>query len=200
MSAKRAWRGSVFIATSLDGFIARDNGDIGWLTDPPEDATTGHVEPDAGPHPPPDYDAFMADVDHVVMGRGTLAKILTFASWPYPHHQVVVLSSTLPMGADERYTVTRSVDEAAGLLTERGCSVAYVDGGGVIRAFLKAGLIDDMTVSVAPVLLGSGLSLFTGLDLTADVRLTHTGTSTIGSGMTSSRYLVTAAPGDRSPA
>ncbi|CAN5451523.1 hypothetical protein BH23ACT6_BH23ACT6_04070 [soil metagenome] len=132
----------------------------------------------------------MADVDHIVMGRGTLAKILTFDSWPYSEYRVVVLSSTLPMDGDSRYTVTRSVDETAGLLSERGCSVAYVDGGGVIRAFLKAGLIDDMTISVAPVLLGSGLSLFAGLDLTADIRLTHTGTSTIGAGMTSSRYLI----------
>ncbi|MGB5934556.1 MAG: dihydrofolate reductase family protein [Ornithinimicrobium sp.] len=192
MSAGRTWRGAVFIATSLDGFIARDNGDIEWLTDPPGEADTGkgHVEKHAGPHPAPDYEAFIADVDHVVIGRGTLAKVLTFSSWPYAEHHVVVLSSTLPMGGDDRYTVTRSVEETAGLLSERGCSVAYVDGGGVIRSFLKAGLIDEMTISVAPVLLGSGLSLFTGLDLSADVRLTHTGTSTIGSGMTSSRYLI----------
>lgn len=188
MTKPRTWRGAVFLATSLDGFIARNDGDIDWLTDPPADAE--HVARHTGPKPPPDYEAFMADVDHVVMGRGTLAKVLTFGFWPYPDHRVVVLSSTLAMDDDDRFTVKRTVAEAADLLTERGCSVAYIDGGGVIRAFLKSGLIDDMTISVAPVLLGSGLSLFAGLDLTADIRLTHTGTASIGSGMTSSRYLV----------
>lgn len=180
----------MFIATSLDGFIARDDGDIGWLTDPPPGEGDDHGGQHAGPNPPPDYEAFMADVDHVVMGRGTLAKILTFDSWPYTDSRVLVLSSTLAMGKDDRFTVVRSVEEAGALLDERGSSLAYVDGGGVIRAFLRAGFVDEMTISVAPVLLGGGLSLFTGLDLTDDVRLTHTGTSTIGSGMTSSRYLV----------
>lgn len=189
MSASRSWRGSVYIATSLDGFIARSDGDIDWLTDPPP--LDGHAERHASGHPPPEHDDFMAEVDHVVMGRGTLEKVLTFDEWPYEAYHVVVLSTSLTAGADTRFTVMPSVAAAAQLLTDRNCEVAYIDGGEVIRAFLEADLIDDLTISVAPVLLGEGLPLFDRLDTKDDIHLVLTGVSTSDTGMTSSRYLVT---------
>lgn len=183
MTTTRNWRGYVFIATSLDGFIARNDGDIEWLTDPPKnpDHAPGHD----GPNPPHDYEKLMATVDHLVMGRGTYEKILTFDNWPYAK-PVIVLSTTLPLAEDKRITVTRDIPETLRLLAERNARGVYIDGGKVIQRFLEHDLIDEITLARAPVLLGHGLPLFG--PLTHDIRLTHTGTLTTDSGMTSSQY------------
>lgn len=181
----RTWIGKVFIATSLDGYIARDDGDITWLTDPP--ATEDHVAPPPGQLPGLDYESHMASVDHVVMGRGTYEKVLTFGFWPYPEHRVLVLSTTLS-DDDARITVVGSSAAAVEALNERGSGAAYVDGGRVIQDFLRLGLVDELTLTRAPVLLGSGIPLFG--TLSADVPLTHLGTSISGNGMVTSRYRV----------
>ena len=183
MTITRSWRGHVFIAASLDGFIARHDGDIEWLTNPPKnpDHAPGHE----GPNPPPDYQALMSAVDHLVMGRGTYEKILTFDSWPYTK-PVIVLSTTLPVAEDERVTVTRDISQTQDLLAERNARGVYVDGGKVIQGFLEHDLIDEITLTRAPILLGDGLPLF-GI-LGHEIRLTHTGTLTTDSGMTSSNY------------
>lgn len=185
MTTTRGWRGYVFIATSLDGFIARNDGDIEWLTDPLKnpDHAPGHD----GPNPPPDYEKFMAAVDHLVMGRGTYEKILTFDSWPYAK-PVIVLSTTLPVAEDERITVTRDIPETLRLLAQRNARGVYIDGGKVIQGFLEHDLIDEITLARAPVLLGHGLPLFG--PHANDIRLTHTGTLTTDSGMTSSHYTI----------
>jgi dihydrofolate reductase len=185
MTTTRTWRGYVFIATSLDGYIARHGGDIEWLTDPPKNPD--HAPGYDGPNPPPDYEAFMDTVDHLVMGRGTYEKVLTFESWPYPK-PVIVLSTTLPADQDERITVTRTIDQTLQLLAQRDSRGVYVDGGQVIQAFLRHDLIDEITLARAPVLLGDGLPLFGSLE--HDVRLTHAGTLTTDSGMTSSHYII----------
>ncbi len=185
MTTTRSWRGYVFIAASLDGFIAREDGDIAWLTDPPKNP--GHAPGHDGPHPPIGYERFMAAVDHLVMGRGTYEKVLTFDSWPYAK-PVIVLSTTLPDTEDKRITVTRDIPETLRLLAEREARGVYIDGGRVIQAFLEDDLIDEITLTRAPVLLGSGLPLFG--PLTHDLRLTHTGTLTTDSGMTSSHYTI----------
>jgi len=182
-----SWQGHVFIGCSLDGFIARPDGDLGWLTDPPHDE--GHVAGHEGPEAPPGYEDFMAGIDHLVMGRATYEKVLTFGTWPYSAQHVVVLGTTLRPGEDERITVARSVDEVVRTLEGRGARGVYVDGGRVIQEFLRRGLIDEMVISTAPVLIGAGIPLFGALG--TDVRLTHLGTSYGASGMTSSRYRIT---------
>jgi dihydrofolate reductase len=182
---QRTWTGKVFIATSLDGYIARADGDIEWLTDPPADES--HVAP---PTPPPsgfDYDSHMSTVDHLVMGRGTYEKVLTFGEWPFPDHRVLVLSTTLRTD-DGRITIVRSTEDAVADLNRNNAKGVYVDGGQVIADFLRRGLIDELTLTRAPVLLGSGLPLFGRID--GDIRLTHLGTTTVGSGMTTSRYRI----------
>lgn len=181
----RTWRGYVFIAASLDGFIARHDGDIEWLTNPPPNP--GHAQGHDGPNPPRDYETFMSGVDHIVMGRGTYEKILTFDSWPYAK-RVIVVSTTLPAGEDSRVTVTRDIVQTAQLLAERNARGVYVDGGKVIQGFLQHDLIDEITLARAPVLLGHGLPLFGAL--ARDIRLTHTGTLSTDSGMTSSHYVI----------
>lgn len=185
MTITRSWRGHVFIAATLDGFIARLDGDIDWLTDPP--SNQGHAPGHDGPNPPPDYQALMDAVDHLVMGRGTYEKVLTFDSWPYAK-PVIVLSTTLAEEGDGRVTVARDIPQTVELLGARGSEGVYVDGGKVIQGFLEHDLIDEITLTHAPALLGHGLPLFGSLS--RDIRLTHTGTLTTDAGMVSSHYLV----------
>ncbi len=189
MSGQRRWQGKVFIATSLDGYLARADGDIAWLTDPPSIA--GHAKPPADPPVTLGYEEHLASVDHLVMGRGTYEKVLTFDFWPYPRHQVIVLSRTLTTD-DSRVTVATSTDEALRLLAERASTAVYVDGGRVIADWLRRGLIDDIVLTRAPVLLGGGISLFGPLD--SEVHLVHLATTYNDAGMTSSHYRVAVPP------
>jgi len=185
MSGPRRWQGKVFIATSLDGYIARADGDITWLTDPTP--TAGHAKPPAGLPVLPGYEEHLASVDHLVMGRGTYEKVLSFSFWPYPQQHVIVLSRTLAT-EDSRVTAATSTEEALTLLAERGSTAVYVDGGKVIQDWLRRGLIDDIVLTRTPVLLGGGIPLFGPLD--ADVHLIHLATTFNDAGMTSSHYRV----------
>jgi dihydrofolate reductase len=171
--------GHVFIATSLDGFIARQNGDIDWLSSTP----TGSE--DHG------YDRFIASVDGIIMGRGTYEKVLTFDQWPYQKPVVVMSQSlrsdALPAELSEKVDiVTDSPAAILEKLSQRGWKRAYVDGGQIIQAFLRAGLIDDMIVTRVPILLGNGRSLFGPLP--CDMMLAHVDTTAFPSGLVQSRY------------
>lgn len=146
---------SVFVATSLDGFIARPDGSIDWLDEANALMPSGE---DCG------YGVFMQSIDVVVMGRHTFEQVLTFDAWPYGEKRVVVLSSRK---VDIPATLSAAVSassEAPALLVERlsaeGAKHLYVDGGITIQRFLAAGLIDDITVTLIPVLLGRGRPLF----------------------------------------
>ncbi|CAN5566998.1 dihydrofolate reductase family protein [soil metagenome] len=184
---QRRWTGLVFIATSVDGYIARSDGDLEWLTDPPPEHR--HVPAHHGDDAPPDYDAFTAEVTHLVMGRGTYETVRTFDTWPYGRFRVVVISTTLPPDGDGRISVVTSIDEACAVLEQEHATAVYVDGGEVVSGFMTAGLIDELTISRAPVVLGDGLPLFHRMP--SETRLIHQGTSTTESGMTSTRYRVT---------
>jgi dihydrofolate reductase len=167
---------AVFIATSLDGFIARPDGSIDWLTDPAEKpADTGYHE-------------FMAVIDTVVLGRKTYETVLGFGFWPYEGKQVEVLSSTLPAEADERIIVHRTLDGLVETLNDRGAKRVYADGGQVVQTFLRAGLLNELTITTVPVLIGSGIPLFGELD--HDIQLTHNATRTLSGGFTQSDYSI----------
>lgn len=176
----------VFIATSLDGFIARSDGRLDWLPG---------ADPDSPPMPAEDhgYDTFMARIDALVMGRATFQKGLTFPQWPYGDKRVVVLSRTLresdiPEGRRGNVTVHPGpVLELARQLEGQGVRGVYVDGGQTIQSFLRAGLIDELIITRIPVLIGSGLPLFGVLD--ADFPLLHIETKVFeGSGFVQSVY------------
>jgi dihydrofolate reductase len=167
---------AVFIATSLDGFIARPDGSIDWLTD------RGRQAGDTG------YDQFMAAVDTVVLGRNTYEKVLTFDFWPYDGKHVEVLSSTLAPDVDERIIVHRTIEGLVETLDDRGAKRVYADGGQVVQTFLRAGLLNELTITVVPVLLGGGIRLFGELD--QDISLTHNATRTLGAGLIQSDYTV----------
>lgn len=173
--------GHVFIAASLDGFIARADGDIDWLT---PFATGGE---DTG------YDAFMASVDGVVMGRGTFEKVLSFGAWPFSE-PVIVSSRTLSQNdlradLDGKLRISslapRPLMEA---LAADGWKRAYVDGGKLIQSFLREGLISDIILTRIPVLLGEGIPLFGKMD--GDITLRHVETRTFASGLVQSKYSI----------
>ncbi len=173
--------GHVFIGTSLDGFIARKNHDIAWLTDYP---TLGE---DHG------FAAHMERVDAVVMGRGTYEAIRDMKPWHYSK-PVVVLSRSLtnadiPAEIADKVEVMAATPEAAmENFAARGWGAVYVDGGSVIQSFLKAGLVEDLVISRIPVLIGEGISLFGPLK--ADVMLEHRQTRAFPSGLVQSVYRV----------
>lgn len=146
---------SVYIATSLDGYIAGPDGDISWLENP---------EYADGGTPGQSYDAFISTVDAIVMGRNTFEKVLTFGFWPYEGTDVFVLSGrTLPIPKELSGNVFHengSPEEITKRLANRGKKHLYIDGGVTIQQFLKAGLIDEFTITIIPVLLGEGIPLF----------------------------------------
>ena len=169
---------SVFIGTSVDGFIARVNGDLDWL---PE----GGGEPHS-------YDEFIASVDALVIGRKTFEKVLTFDAWPYGDKRVVILSSR---PVDLSAAVGGVVEQMAGFpaeivtqLAARGVHHLYVDGGITIQRFLRAGLIQRLVITRVPVLIGEGVPLFGTLP--RDVRLHHVATRHYPSGLVQSEYQV----------
>ena len=170
-------KASVFIGTSLDGFIARTNGDLDWL--PP-----GGGEEHG-------YDAFMATVDALVIGRKTYETVLTFDAWPYGEKPVYVLSTrtlapALPGAVVERLSGPPA--EIVAQLAARGVGHVYVDGGITIQGFLQAGLIQRLIITRIPVLLGAGIPLFGALH--QDIRLTHVGTRQYASGLVQSEYVI----------
>ncbi len=142
-------KASVFIGTSLDGFIARANGDLDFL--PP-----GGGEPHG-------YAEFMTTVDALVIGRNTFETVLTFDSWPYGEKPVFVLS-TRPLAPAPAGAVVQRMSgdpiEIASQLTARGIRHIYVDGGITIQRFLRAGLIQRLIITRVPVLIGAGIPLF----------------------------------------
>ena len=177
-------RCAVFVATSLDGFIARPDGSIDWLDDANLAVPKGD---DCG------YSEFMASIDALVMGRATFELALTFDSWPYERTPVYVLSrrlSSLPAGTPGTVTLLSGTpsDVVAHALS-RGHRSLYIDGGDTIRGFLSAGLITDITITVIPVLLGAGRPLFGAL--AGDIKLEHLHTRAFPFGFVQSTYAVT---------
>jgi dihydrofolate reductase len=171
---------TVFVGTSVDGFIARINGDLDFL---PE----GGGEPHG-------YSEFIATVDAIVIGRNTFEKVLTFDGWPYGSKRVVVLSSR-PIGLS--LAIGGVVEQMAGppvdivsRLAASGANHLYVDGGITIQRFLAAGLVQRLIITRVPVLIGDGIPLF-GI-LPRDVRLRHVMTRHYPSGLVQSEYHVAA--------
>jgi dihydrofolate reductase len=170
-------KASVFIATSVDGFIAREDGALDWL---PGDDVEEHG-----------YTEFMSTVDAIVMGRKTFETVLGFGAWPF-EKKVIVLSSraselVAPEGADCEM-MSGTPHEVVARLSERGLTHLYIDGGLTIQRFLEAGLIQRMTITRIPVLLGSGIPLFG--PLTHDVKLEHVATRTYRGGLVQSEYTI----------
>jgi dihydrofolate reductase len=168
---------SVFVGTSVDGFIARPNGALDFL-----DAGGGGESHG--------YEEFIATIDALVMGRGTYETVLGFGKWPY-HKPVFVLSNKpiapAPAGAVVEH-MSGDPHEIVAALEKRGFKHLYIDGGVTIQRFLAAGLIDRLIVTRVPVLIGSGIPLFGPLP--RDLLLKHVATRSFAGGMVQSEYAI----------
>jgi dihydrofolate reductase len=166
---------SVFIATSLDGYIAAHDGSLDWLD------AAARADEDYG------YDGFLDTVDALAMGRGTYDHIARLDPLPFGDRPVYVFTHR-PAAAREGVVFwATSADEAIARWTEAGHDRVYVDGGVLIRSFLAVDAIDDLTITVAPVVLGDGIPLFEG---DPGVALTLRSATPFPSGMVTLRYEV----------
>ena len=169
---------SVFVGTSVDGFMARRGGALDFL---PE----GGGEPHG-------YTEFIASVDAIVIGRKTFESVLAFAAWPYGKKRVVVLSSrpvdfsAVRGGVVEHMAGTPA--EIVSRLAATGAHHLYIDGGVTIQGFLRAGVIERLIITRVPVLIGDGVPLFGALP--HDVRLEHISTRHYRSGLVQSEYRI----------
>ena len=174
-------RTSAFVGVSLDGFLARPDGAIDWL------------EPFAGVEH--GYREFIDSVDTLVVGRKTYEFVLhmveTGLPWPYAGKACVVMTHR-PL--EEQNRERAFTGEPGALLAElaaEGARHVYVDGGEVIRTFLAQGLLDAITVSVVPILIGAGLPLFGGVAVESGITLEHA--TSFPNGLVQMRYRTSAA-------
>jgi dihydrofolate reductase len=181
METNRRPECAIFVGVSLDGFIARTNGDLDWLM--------GEGGGDSAEY---GYDDFISGIDAIVMGRKTFEKVLTFDKWYYGNKRVVVLSHS-PVDLPAARAQGGVVEQMAGapadivaMLHTSGARRLYVDGGMTIQEFLRAGLIDRAIISRLPILIGDGIRLFGSLP--HDIRLHHVATRTFPGGMVQSEY------------
>lgn len=140
----------VYIATSLDGYIARKDGEIDWLL-----GDGSESEVDNG------YKQFFSEVDTVIMGNTTYKQILSWGDYPYKGTKgYVYTTKTGKNTKDVTFTSEHPIDLVKRLKAEPGKAIWMVGGAKVLDGFMKEDLIDEYIISVAPVLIGEGIGLF----------------------------------------
>jgi dihydrofolate reductase len=173
-------KASVFIAASLDGFIARLDGAIDWLT--------AFEDPDGEDY---GFGDFMKTVDTIVMGRHTYDKVIELGGWYYGATPLVVLTSrpaSLPAPPEPGIVepMSGSPAQIVERLETRGAQHLYVDGGQTIQAFLRDDLIQQLIITRIPVIIGTGIPLFG--DVSRDVGVRHLTTRSFANGLVQSQY------------
>lgn len=157
-------KGYVFMASSLDGFVARQDNSLDWLM------KYGVDENDHS------FEEFTKNIDVLVMGSGTFKTVLGFEQWPYKM-PVYVLSSRLtqddiPQSLQKQVTIKAlNPKELMKFLYEKGLKKAYIDGGKLVQSFINDGLIKEITLTQIPILIGKGKRLFGELDKDIDLEL-----------------------------
>lgn len=144
---------SVYIATSMDGYIAKENDGLDWL----ENINSPGCHEDYG------FNEFLSSIDTMVMGRGTYKIASSVEDWPYKNKRVVVLSTSLPEVRKDAELYKGDINRLVQKLHTEGTKHIYIDGGATISQFIDAGLVDQMIISIIPVILGKGISLFKNL-------------------------------------
>jgi dihydrofolate reductase len=139
---------SAFVACSVDGFIAGPEGELDWLD------TVKEAGQDYG------YAAFVASVDTVLMGRRTYDASLGFGAWPHAGKECYVATHRPPPSRHGERFIAGAPEDMLALLAGAGARHVYVDGGDLIQQFIAGGLVDDVTLSIVPLLLGAGTPLF----------------------------------------
>ena len=169
----------VYIATSIDGYIAGPNGNLEWLNNIPN--------PDKSDY---GYFDFIKKVDAILMGKNTFQQVLTFGKWPY-RKPVFVLSNSLIeipenlIGKAE--IINGEITKVNKDLNKQGFKNLYIDGGKTIHSFLKEDLIDEMIITIVPILLGDGIPLFHKLD--QQLKFKHNKTEIYNNNLVKSHYI-----------
>ena len=171
----------VYIATSLDGYIAREDGSIDWLMELPNPTNSDYG-----------FSVFLERIDGIIMGRKSFETVLGFPEWPYPKSKpIFVLSSSLnelPGKLSAKVEIVKGeLNKIVESLKNRGINNLYIDGGKTIQSFLKEDLIDEMTITKVPVLLGSGIPLFDKNNL--ELIFEHVGTEVLNNMLARSKYI-----------
>lgn len=168
----------VYIATSLDGFIARRDGNLDWLTDIPNPDNSDYG-----------FSSFMERIDGIIMGRKTFETVMSFNEWPYSK-PVFVLSNTLktiPAGfGDKAEPVSGNLNTILKSLGSKGYTNLYIDGGQTIQSFLKQDLIDEIIITRIPIILGNGIPLFVEMDM--EIKLRHVNSEILPAGLVKNTY------------
>lgn len=159
-------KNSIYIATTIDGYIASSDGGLDWLMNIPNPDNSDYG-----------FNNFMSTVDAIVMGKNTFEKVLSFGEWPYSK-RVFVLSNTLkkiPEHLSNKSEIVHgTIPDILSNLNNRSFSNLYIDGGKTIQSFLKLDLIDEMIITRVSVLLGEGIPLFSSLDKFANFKVLKT--------------------------
>ena len=135
----------LYIASSLDGYIARENGDVDWL---PENTTSG-------------YDEFYKTIDTVVMGKKTYEQVLTFGAYPYKDKKSYVFTRNNEQTKDQNIEFVSDIDKfVKENISNSGKNIWLVGGAEIISSFLNRGFVDEIILSIIPVVLGKGITLF----------------------------------------
>lgn len=146
----------VYIATTLDGFIAGKDGNLDWLMNIPNPDNSDYG-----------FNDFLNKIDGIIMGRNTFEMVLSFGEWPYTK-KVFVLSNRLKEVPEELSSkaeiISGDISEIVSELHSRGFYNLYIDGGKTIQSFLRLNLIDEMIITRIPVLLGEGIPLFSSME------------------------------------
>ena len=173
---------SVFIATSLDGCIAREDGNLDWLDKANLTVPKGE---DCG------FQNFISSIDLLVMGRNTCDKVLSFGNWPYEKDVIVMTSRPLQVPEELKGRVFPSAESPTALcnrLSAQGLKEIYVDGGALIQSFINENLITDITITVIPVLIGCGIPLFGSVK--NDIEFEHISTKAYEFGFVQNKYTI----------
>ena len=169
----------VYIATSLDGYIARKDGNIDWLMEIPNPDNSDYG-----------FSDFMKRIDGLIMGRNTFELVLKFGKWPYTR-PVFVLSNTMKevpghLGNKVKI-ISGKLNTIIEELRDQGFENLYIDGGKAIQSFLRKDMIDEIIITRIPVILGAGIPLFEEMDL--ELRFDHIQTEVLNKALVKSRYL-----------
>ncbi len=167
---------SVYIATSIDGYIARKDGNLDWLQ-------YGHTgDEDYG------FKKFISSIDALILGRNTYQVVSGFNEWPYKEKRVIVLSNTLKEVREEAELFSGELSELLSKLHSENIKHIWIDGGITASKFLEAGFVDELTVSVIAMILGSGIPLFSVMNREHRCRLVTS--QTYPSGLVQLKYEV----------
>ena len=150
---------NLFIASSLDGYIARSDGSVDWL---PENTASG-------------YERFIKSIDTVVMGKKTYDQVLTFGDYPYKDKKSYVLTRSNDYRYNENIEFVLDAEKLVkALLSDTGTNIWLIGGAEVISTFVNLGFVDEIILSIVPVVLGKGIPLFKDIEKEVKLELIKT--------------------------